>query len=173
MNDLEPTIAKIHKSLKPNGIFLSLTPIEIHDLFDFRTDFVNNSKWTDAIAEEARRLHPFHYEKEDYLKPLSKYFSTTYEEKKETKFNYTHKEYRTFLHSWLQEVRHVTNDVTHEAKKEAIANAYIDDFIASIPKNLAGNIIIHEDGSIIYTQHTFDFDGKKIELWMIPVRQDF
>ncbi len=49
MNDLNGTISNIHRSLKPNGIFLSLTPIEIHDLFEMRTTFVNNSKWTDAI----------------------------------------------------------------------------------------------------------------------------
>jgi SAM-dependent methyltransferase len=51
MNDLEPTIAAIHRSLKPNGIFLSLTPIEIKDLFDFRSEFINNSGWTETIAE--------------------------------------------------------------------------------------------------------------------------
>jgi hypothetical protein len=51
MNDLEPTIAAIHRSLKPNGIFLSLTPIEIKDLFDFRSEFINNSGWTVTIAE--------------------------------------------------------------------------------------------------------------------------
>jgi SAM-dependent methyltransferase len=164
MNDLESTLGKIHRSLKAGGLLLSLTPIEIHDLFDFRTAFVNNSTWTVAIAEEARTLHPFHYEKEDYLKPLSKYFKTNYEEKKETKFNYTHDEFKKFLHSWFQEVRHLTNDVSHEIKKEAIANAFISDFINSIPKNLNGNVVIHEDGSIIYTQHTFDFDGEKIDL---------
>ena len=37
------------------------------------------------------------------------------------------------MHSWLQEVRHLTNDVPHEIKKEAVANSYIEDFIDSIP----------------------------------------
>lgn len=92
---------------------------------------------------------------------LEKHFATVHEEKKETKFNYTRKEYLTFLQSWLQEVRHLTNDVNHELKKEAVAQAYISDFIDSIDKNLNGNIIIHEDGSIIYTQHTYDYDGVK------------
>ena len=63
---------------------------------------------------------------------LEKHFATVYEEKKETKFNYTRKEYLTFLQSWLQEVRHLTNDVNHELKKEAVAQAYISDFIDSI-----------------------------------------
>jgi hypothetical protein len=27
---------------------------------------------------------------------------------------------------------------------------------------LHGNIIIGEDGSVVYTQHTFDFDGEKL-----------
>jgi hypothetical protein len=162
MNDLEPTVAAIHRSLKTGGIFLSLTPIEIQDLFDYRTNFIGFSKWNSAFEESARVVHPFHFKKEDYLQPLSKYFKTVYEEKKETKFNYTEAEFATFLQSWLQEVRHLTNDATHELKKDAIAKAYIKDFIASIDKNLHGNIIIGEDGSVVYTQHTFDFDGEKL-----------
>jgi hypothetical protein len=90
-----------------------LTPIEIKDLFDFRTSFVNNSRWSTAFNEEAKTLHPFSYHKEDYLNVLGKYFSTIREEKKETKFNYTLLEFVTFLQSWLQEVRHLTNDVNH------------------------------------------------------------
>ncbi len=66
------------------------------------------------------------------------------------------------MQSWLQEVRHLTNDLSHELKKDAIAKAYISDFLESIDKNLKGNVVIHEDGSVIYTQHTFDFDGEKI-----------
>jgi hypothetical protein len=69
----------------------------------------------------------------------------------------------TFLHSWLQEIRHLTNDVPHEIKKEAVANAYICDFIDSIPKNLNGNVIVRDDGSVVYTQHTFEFDGQKLD----------
>jgi hypothetical protein len=68
------------------------------------------------------------------------------------------------LHSWFQEVRHLTNDINHEIKKEAVANAYIDEFIDSIPKNLNGNVVIRDDESIIYTQHTYDFDGEKYVL---------
>ena len=49
MNDLEHTVAAIHKSLRADGIFLSLTPIEIKDLFDFRTSFVNTSRWSTAF----------------------------------------------------------------------------------------------------------------------------
>lgn len=62
MNDLDHVMYCINRSLKPRGIFLSLTPIEIRDLFDMRTAFVNNSRWTDAIGVEARTLHPFHYD---------------------------------------------------------------------------------------------------------------
>ena len=97
MNDLEHTVNAIHNSLKSEGILLSLTPIEIQDLFDFRTSFVNTS----------------------------------------------------------------TNDVNHELKKDAVARGYIAEFIDSIERNLTGNVIIHNDGSVIYTQHTFDFDGQK------------
>jgi ABC-type transport system involved in Fe-S cluster assembly fused permease/ATPase subunit len=50
----------------------------------------------------------------------------------------------------MPEVRHLTNDVSHEIKKEAVANAYIEDFINSIPKGHQGNVIINEDGSITY-----------------------
>lgn len=98
---------------------------------------------------------------------MSKYFKVNYEEKKETKFNYSRHQFITFLHSWFQEVRHLTNEIRHEVKKEAVANAYIGDFIDSIPKGLNGNVIINEDGSVVYTQHTFDFDGRKLELWFM------
>jgi SAM-dependent methyltransferase len=49
MNDLEHTATAIHKSLRTDGILLSLTPIEIKDLFDFRTSFVNTSRWSTAF----------------------------------------------------------------------------------------------------------------------------
>lgn len=76
MNDLEHTVGAIHKSLKADGILLSLTPIEIKDLFDFRTSFVNTSRWSSAFQEEAKTLHPFSNHKEDYLNVLSKHFTT-------------------------------------------------------------------------------------------------
>jgi hypothetical protein len=59
-------------------------------------------------------------------------------------------------------VRHLTNDVRHELQKDAIARAYLSDFIDSIDKNLQGSVIINQDGSVVYTQHTFDFYGEKI-----------
>jgi SAM-dependent methyltransferase len=82
MNELEPTIQAIHRSLKPGGIFLSLTPIEIHDLFDMRNNFLNYSKWSETFDISARLIHPFHYSKDDYLQPMSKLFKTVHEEKK-------------------------------------------------------------------------------------------
>lgn len=63
MNELEVTAGKTNKALKPNGLFLTFSPIEIPDLFDYRKAFVNNSRWTKAIAEKAREIHPFQYEK--------------------------------------------------------------------------------------------------------------
>jgi len=44
----------VHKSLRADGIFLTLTPIEIKDLFDFRTKFINTSRWSSAFEEEAK-----------------------------------------------------------------------------------------------------------------------
>ena len=63
MNDLEGAVVRIARSLKKGGLFLSLTPIEIKDLFDYRQNFVEYSKWSSAIAENMRILHPFHYNK--------------------------------------------------------------------------------------------------------------
>jgi 2-polyprenyl-3-methyl-5-hydroxy-6-metoxy-1,4-benzoquinol methylase len=60
MSNIDHVVHCISLSLKPKGIFLSLTPIGNHELFEIRTAFVNNSKWTEALAVEARTLHRFH-----------------------------------------------------------------------------------------------------------------
>ncbi len=82
LNELEHVIAAVHKSLRADGIFLTLTPIEIKDLFDFRTKFINTSRWSSAFEEEAKTLHPFSFTKDYYLDIFGKYFTTIREEKK-------------------------------------------------------------------------------------------
>lgn len=69
----------------------------------------------------------------------------------------------SFLQSWLQEVRHLTNDVTHEAKKNAIARAYLNDFVDSIEKkSKEGSVTVNEDGSVVLRHRTVDIDGEKL-----------
>ena len=51
MNELEPAIPAIHRSLKKGGILLSLTPLGYPDLFLLRSNFIRYSKWSDAVSE--------------------------------------------------------------------------------------------------------------------------
>jgi enhancing lycopene biosynthesis protein 2 len=60
MNNLEATTAAIHRALKPNGLFMSVSPLSIPDLFDFRQRFINNSGWASSISGEGRLLKNFH-----------------------------------------------------------------------------------------------------------------
>jgi hypothetical protein len=49
----------------------------------------------------------------------------------------------------MQEVRHLTNDISHEVRKEAVAKAYISDLINRIDRNLDRNLNIKDYGTII------------------------
>lgn len=60
MNDAEAAIKNIATSLRPGGIFLSLTPLENHELFEMRDKFIKNSRWKSEFNPEKFELHPFH-----------------------------------------------------------------------------------------------------------------
>lgn len=61
----------------------------------------------------------------------------------------------------MQELRHLTKDLSHELKKEAVASAYVSDFIDSMDKSVY-NATIQEDGTVILSHKTVDFDGEKL-----------
>jgi arginine deiminase len=134
----------------------------MEDLFEFRSKFANSSKWSPALEESARVLHPFHSNENSYIQPLSKLFHPTNSGKKVTKFTFTHSEFLEYLQSWMQEVRHLTNDISHEVRKDAVAKAYVSDLINSIERNLNRNVNIKDDGTVILMHPTCHFDGEKM-----------
>lgn len=93
INDFDSTLQAISRSLKPGGIFLTLTPLGLPDLFEARTNFINYSKWSTAFNESAKTIHPFHNHLSDYTEPLSKYFKLTHSEEKLIEFKYTREEF--------------------------------------------------------------------------------
>ncbi len=66
----------------------------------------------------------------------------------------------TCCQSWLQEVRHLTSEASHELKKIAIGHAYLSDLFDSI-ENSAGNSVTKEDGEVAQNYYFFDYDGIK------------
>ena len=47
--DLEKVAKMIRIYLKPKGLFQAIIPIQIHDLYDFRVDFMENSRWKECL----------------------------------------------------------------------------------------------------------------------------
>lgn len=62
----------------------------------------------------------------------------------------------------MEEVRHLTKNLSHHAMKEAVARAYVSDLIDSMEKNVEGNAVIKKDGTVILSHKTVDFDGEKL-----------
>ena len=76
MNDMDKGISNMNRSLKKGGLFYSQTTVEVKDIFDLRQNFMLYSKWSSCFDEKSKILHGFCYDKQDYLKLLTKYFTT-------------------------------------------------------------------------------------------------
>ena len=61
--------------LKQKGLFLTVTPLHLADLYDFRVEFMENSRWKECLDEKIRKpviLRPA----AAYEKVFEEHFST-------------------------------------------------------------------------------------------------
>lgn len=160
MNDISNCAKLAFNALKPSGKLLFFVPLEKEDLFVFRKNFIDGSRWKECFDEKAKDIKPFIADKKEYLIAFKKYFECKNEEDYFVKKEYSTEDFVKFLSSWMQEVRHICSDQRYQIKKDVIANAYVTEFIDSIPISTQGNIV-KRDAKITFTEHVFCYEGVK------------
>jgi SAM-dependent methyltransferase len=154
MEDLPQTAKLIAQALKPDGKIMFFVPLEKMDLFKWRKDFLQHSRWSSFFQGYA--LHAFIAEETFYTKAFEPYFeSKTTLAKGERRISYTEQEFVSFLSSWMQEARHLS---TQRSEKDCVSG-YVTEMVASIPVCSSGNVIKKESGGILFTEHFFSYQG--------------
>lgn len=55
IEELDNVVKMIGVCLKPKGLFLSITPLHLADLYGFRVNFMENSRWKECFDEKIRK----------------------------------------------------------------------------------------------------------------------
>ena len=61
IENLDQVAKMIGVCLKPKGLFQAIIPIHINDLYDFRVNFMENSRWKEYLDETIRRPMKWQY----------------------------------------------------------------------------------------------------------------
>lgn len=147
MESINNSAKSIFDSLKQNGKVMFFVPLEKMDLFEFRKNFIKDSKYSEYFKDYS--IHPFINDQNKYISAFEKYFQQEEEHTKSGKREiiYSKEQFSTFLSSWIPEVRHLS------AKKVNSEN-YTNDLIDSMP-HISENIKKLEENKFLFTEHFF------------------
>lgn len=115
--DIQGVSAKIHQSLKPNGLLMFFVPLEKPDFFTLRKQQLASEKWRHKFNDFI--LLPFITDPNAYLNAFIPFFHLVNEQGivGEEIVEFERARFADFLSSWMEEVRHLTDP---EEKKELV-----------------------------------------------------
>lgn len=121
--DIKAVSAKIHQSLKPNGLLMFFVPLEKPDFFTLRKQQLASEKWHQQFNNFT--LRPFITCPNDYLAAFSPFFNLVNEQGivGEQTVEFERARFADFLSSWMEEVRHLANQEEKLALVEDVINS--------------------------------------------------
>ena len=155
MESIKDSAKSIFNSLKQNGKVMFFVPLEKMDLFEFRGNFIKDSKYSEYFKDYS--IHPFIDDENEYIAAFEKYFrqEKEYTVRGNREIIYSKEQFSTFLSSWMPEIRYLSG-------KKVSGENYANDLIDSMP-HISKNIKKLDENKILFTEHFFSYQGSICE----------